>query len=248
MNGCSVLCRNVAWVLQDSSFEGRATGRFSLADFVGSDFVKDGSWLGSPEAVRVSEHRIHSTHRLLQCCGLFYLGWNAAGLWPQILMSCTYSQVLHKGLLLAHGLYGFLSTAKHPLLTLGNQAPRALCDCMHGMQVVHATDQVSGNETTLVLVLSGPVYNASAGTLAFSVAPAAAESKPKLFGGAADSALANGQAVSLRQPAAGLRLLVRLFTRRLALSANRGACTPVSSSLPACDRACTTAPIFITCV
>ena len=80
---------------------------------------------------------------------------------------------------------------------------------MHGMQVVHATDQASGNETTLVLVLSGPAYNATAGTLAFTVAPAAAGSYPKLSGGAAESALANGQAVSLRQPAAGLRLSVR---------------------------------------
>ena len=53
-DGCSVLCRNVAWVLQDSSIAGRATGRFSVADFVGSDFTKDGSWLGSPEAVRLS--------------------------------------------------------------------------------------------------------------------------------------------------------------------------------------------------
>lgn len=50
--GCSVFRRNVAWMLQDSSFAGRATGRFALADFVGSDFAKDGSWLGSPEAVR----------------------------------------------------------------------------------------------------------------------------------------------------------------------------------------------------
>lgn len=48
----SALCRNVVWVLQDSSVGGRATGRFSVADFVSSDFVKDGSWLGSPEAVR----------------------------------------------------------------------------------------------------------------------------------------------------------------------------------------------------
>ena len=59
-----MLRRNVAWVLQDSSFGGRATGRFPVADFVDSDFAKDGSWLGSPEAVRafaVAHCLIHAT-------------------------------------------------------------------------------------------------------------------------------------------------------------------------------------------
>ena len=55
MTGCSVLRRNVAWVVQDSSFAGRATGRFALANFVGSEFAKDGAWLGRPEAVRPPE-------------------------------------------------------------------------------------------------------------------------------------------------------------------------------------------------
>ncbi|KAK9839294.1 hypothetical protein WJX81_005986 [Elliptochloris bilobata] len=113
----------VAWVLADSGSGGRATGRYFVSDFVGANFAKDGSWLGSPEAV------------------------------------------------------------------------------------VHATDKASGNDTTLVLVLSGPVYNTSAGTLAFSVAPAAAGSKKaKLAGGAAESAIAHSQAVGLQQPAAGLQL------------------------------------------
>ncbi|KAK9839198.1 hypothetical protein WJX81_000745 [Elliptochloris bilobata] len=113
----------VAWVLEDSSFGGRATGRYPVSEFVGGDFMKDGSWLGSPEAV------------------------------------------------------------------------------------VHATDKASGNDTTLVLVLSGPVYNASAGTLAFNVTPAAAGSKKaKLAGGAAESALKNPQAVGLQQPSAGMQL------------------------------------------
>ena len=74
--------------------------------------------------------------------------------------------------------------------------------------MVHATDKASGNDTTLVLVLSGPVYNKTAGTLAFNVTPAAAGSKPKLAGGAAESALASAQAVNLRQPAAGLQVTV----------------------------------------
>lgn len=76
-------------------------------------------------------------------------------------------------------------------------------------QAVHATNKTSGNDTTLVLMLSGPVYDKTAGTLAFNVTPAAAGSKLKLAGGAADSALANARAVNLRQPAAGLQLTVR---------------------------------------
>lgn len=76
--------------------------------------------------------------------------------------------------------------------------------------MVHATNKSSGNDTTLVLVLSGPVYNKTAGTLAFNVTPVAAGFKLKLAGGAADSALANAQAVNLRQPAAGLQLTVSL--------------------------------------
>ena len=43
-------CRNVAWVVADSG--GRATGRYPLSKFVGAEFVKGGSWLGSPQAVR----------------------------------------------------------------------------------------------------------------------------------------------------------------------------------------------------
>lgn len=104
-------------------------------------------------------------------------------------------------------------------------------------------DQASGNETTLVLVLSGPVYNATAGTLAFSVAPAAAGSKPKLSGGSAESALANGQAVSLLQPAAGLRLSVRpheaaRHVRKLWRLHTYG------SSLPACDHGLHNSTLF----
>ena len=75
---------------------------------------------------------------------------------------------------------------------------------------MHATNKTSGNDTTLVLLLSGPVYDKAAGTLAFNVTPAAAGSKLKLAGGAADSALANARAVNLRQPAAGLQLTVGL--------------------------------------
>lgn len=74
MNGCSVLCRNVAWVLQDSSFGGRATGRFSVADFVGNNFVKDGSWLGSPEAVRVPECRARFISQNTAVC-VVVLSW-----------------------------------------------------------------------------------------------------------------------------------------------------------------------------
>ncbi|KAK9821319.1 hypothetical protein WJX81_001443 [Elliptochloris bilobata] len=72
--------------------------------------------------------------------------------------------------------------------------------------VVHATDKATGNDTTLVLTLSGPVYNVSAGTLAFNVTPAAAGAKPKLSGGVSESALANGRAVNLVVPAEGLLL------------------------------------------
>ena len=74
-------------------------------------------------------------------------------------------------------------------------------------QVVHATNHSSGNDTTLVLGLSEPVYNASAKTLTFTVAPKAADARPKLTGGAAEGALATPGSVQM--PAAGLVLTVR---------------------------------------
>ena len=75
--------------------------------------------------------------------------------------------------------------------------------------MVHAKDRASGNRTTLVLTLSDPVYNASAGTLAFNVTPAAAGSKPKLQDGAAAKALSDARGVNLQAPVEGLLLTVR---------------------------------------
>ena len=77
------------------------------------------------------------------------------------------------------------------------------------LQVVHARDRATGNRTTLVLTLSGPVYNASAGTLAFNVTPAAAGAKPKLQDGVAEKALGDARTVNLQAPAQGLLLTVR---------------------------------------
>ena len=109
-----------------------------------------------------------------------------------------------------NGRYAWLvSHFSRALRATVHRAPHALRLLRAWLQVVHATDQASGNDTTLVLLLSGPVYNATAGTLAFNVTPAGAGSAPKLSGGAAASALANAQAVSLRRPAAGLQLSVR---------------------------------------
>ena len=79
------------------------------------------------------------------------------------------------------------------------------------LQVVHAKDRASGNRTTLVLTLRDPVYNSSAGTLAFNVTPAAAGSRAKLQDGAAEKALGGARAVNLQAPAEGMLLTVRVL-------------------------------------
>lgn len=105
--------------------------------------------------------------------------------------------------------------------------------------MVHATNKSTGNDTTLVFLLSGPVYNKSASTLAFNVTPAAAGSKLKLAGGAADSALDNARAVNLQLPAAGLQLTVGPMEPSTVTGVpNKGwgraaLCTCVGSSRPA---------------
>jgi hypothetical protein len=76
-------------------------------------------------------------------------------------------------------------------------------------QVVKGMDKATGNETSLVVILNDPVYNATAETLTFNITGEVAGSKPKVAGGAAAGALAGAGTPGLRAPSTGLLLTVR---------------------------------------
>ena len=44
--------------MDDRSTAGRETGQLPVSSFVDDDFSKDGTWLGSPQAVRKSPYCI----------------------------------------------------------------------------------------------------------------------------------------------------------------------------------------------
>lgn len=65
--------RSVAFVLDDRSTAGRETGQLPVSSFVSDDFSKDGTWLGSPQAVR-EPPLLHHSRTLL---GMHSIKWTS---------------------------------------------------------------------------------------------------------------------------------------------------------------------------